>query len=173
MTHWYWWRMHIKWGSSRWNLTTKGITCPLIFLPDINNVSLSIPVTLYISCFFILNNAPPITNSAHLNYGWWTLIMGDGRVQLKDPSLQPSCTHQMPLNRTLYKDIKIDSPHLSHGDIPSRFWCRRNVAGNKWRLIVCMSNLVKFTIPYNIFNSSYTVAKTSIGVKLLTHIITN
>ena len=44
---------------------------------------------------------------------------------------------------------------------------------NKRRLIiVCMPQLVIF-VPYNIFYSSYTVAKTSIGAKSVTSIVTN
>ena len=37
---------------------------------------------------------------------------------------------------------------------------------------MCMPQLVIFTFPYNILNSSYTVAKTSIGVKLVAPIVT-
>ena len=37
---------------------------------------------------------------------------------------------------------------------------------------MCMPQLVILTISYNIFNSSYTVAKTSIGVKSVAPIVT-
>ena len=42
----------------------------------------------------------------------------------------------------------------------------------KAMLIMCMPQLVILTISYNIYNSSYTVAKTSIGVKSVATIVT-